>query len=186
MWNGEVLGYYEGRGYTIRKAIDHWHNSSLEKGVVFRDVCSGPHCSGACPEVIALSPRDETRSWSTGARAAVAAVVLLVAVTCLVMKVCPLCKLHVKLFCFCNCKLWLICAVVSQHWNHLHYYSVFGYTDVLLCVGKTARSQAADVPGTDHVAERRRDASCPETETRGIDVAAMVCGFHVILLSFVC
>ena len=85
VWNREILGYYNGTGHTIRSAIDLWYNHS-EESLVFRDVCSGPHCSNACPEQIALSENEEN-NWSLGVKIVIAAVVLLIGVTCLVMKV---------------------------------------------------------------------------------------------------
>ena len=87
MWNSKIQSYYNGKKYNIRSAIDYWYNSDPEKGVSFRDMCSGPHCSDACPEEIILAPNEEKGTWSTGIRIAIAASVILIAVTCLIMKV---------------------------------------------------------------------------------------------------
>ena len=88
VWNSEVRGYLDGQRYTIRGAIDYWYNSEGRKeGVAFRDVCSGPHCSRACPEMIVLAQGVESEAWSLAVRATIAAVVLLIAVTSLVLKV---------------------------------------------------------------------------------------------------
>ncbi|CAI8009436.1 ABC transporter G family member 8 [Geodia barretti] len=85
VWGREILGYYNGKGHTIRSAIDLWYNHS-EESLVFRDVCSGPHCSNTCPEKIALSRKEEAENWSPGVEIAIAAVVLLIGVICLIMK----------------------------------------------------------------------------------------------------
>ena len=86
VWGREILGCYNGKGHTIRSAIDLWYNHS-EESLVFRDVCSGPHCSNTCPEKIALSRKEEAENWSPGVEIAIAAVVLLIGVICLIMKV---------------------------------------------------------------------------------------------------
>ena len=101
VWSREILGYYNGTGHTIRSAIDLWYNHS-EESLVFRDVCSGPHCSNACPEQIALSKTEEAKTWATGARIAIAAVVLLIGVTCLILKVLQALP-HTLFFCNINC-----------------------------------------------------------------------------------
>ena len=89
MWNDQVLAYYDNTGYTIRDAIDYWYLnvSETEEGVVFRDVCSGPHCSNVCPEEIILQTESAAEDWSGAARIAIAAVVLTIAVVCLLLKV---------------------------------------------------------------------------------------------------
>ena len=89
MWQSDVRAYYGGKQYTIRDAIDYWHNQSdyIGEGVAFREACSGPHCSSSCPEEVLLAPPEETEKWSLGARAAIACVVLLIAVCCLLLKV---------------------------------------------------------------------------------------------------
>ena len=89
MWSDEVLAYYEGQGYTIRDAIDYWYRnvSNTEEGVVFRDVCSGPHCSNACPEEIILETESAAEDWSAAARIVIAVIVLAIAVFCLLLKV---------------------------------------------------------------------------------------------------
>ena len=61
--------------------------SGTEESVVFRDVCSGPHCSNVCPEVITLHTDDAGVVWSKSTRICIACVVLLIAVICLLMKV---------------------------------------------------------------------------------------------------
>ena len=88
VWNREILAYYNGTGHTIRSAIDLWYNLLSGESVVFRDVCSGPHCSGTCPEQISLSERKNNTS-SVGVKITIAVVVLLIAATCLIMKVYP-------------------------------------------------------------------------------------------------
>ena len=89
MWNDKELAYYDGRGYTIRDAIDFWYKnlSDTEEGVVFRDLCSGPHCSNTCPEKIILETESAAEEWSVAARISIAAVVLTIAVVCLLLKV---------------------------------------------------------------------------------------------------
>ena len=89
VWSDKVLAYYDGQGYTIRDAINYWYwnVSGTEESVVFRDVCSGPHCSNVCPEVISLVADNTGNMWSGGARIAIAVIVLLISVICLVMKV---------------------------------------------------------------------------------------------------
>ena len=54
---------------------------------MFRDECSGPHCSNVCPEEISLETSSGAVVWSKAARIAIAVIVLLVAVVCLIMKV---------------------------------------------------------------------------------------------------
>ena len=89
MWSDEVLAYYEGQGYTIRDAIDYWYwnVSDTEEGVVFRDECSGPHCSNVCPEEIILETESAAEDWSAAARIVIAVIVLAIAVFCLLLKV---------------------------------------------------------------------------------------------------
>ena len=89
MWNGPLLGYYDGEGYTIRDAIHYWYWNVSDKreGVAFRDQCSTPHCSNSCPEEIALTSLTDAETWSVGARVTIAILVLLIAITCLIMKV---------------------------------------------------------------------------------------------------
>ena len=96
MWSDQALAYYDDQGYTIRDAINYWYLnvSDTEESVVFRDVCSGPHCSNVCPEVIILVPDNTGNIWSGGARIAIAVIVLLIAVICLVMKVSTLLIVH--------------------------------------------------------------------------------------------
>ena len=88
IWSRDVLAYYEGQGYTIRDAIHYWYwnISDTDEGVAFRDVCTGPHCSNACPEEILLSA-EIAETWSEGARIAIAVIVLTIAVICLLLKV---------------------------------------------------------------------------------------------------
>ena len=89
VWNGPLLGYHQGQGYTIRRAIGHWYEniSDTEEEVAFRDACSGLHCSRTCPEQILLESNSQKDAWSVGVRIGVAAAVLLIAVSSLVMKV---------------------------------------------------------------------------------------------------
>ena len=89
VWNGPLLGYHEGQGYTISRAIGYWYEnvSDTEEGVVFRDVCSGVHCSKTCPEQIVLETKSREEAWSVGVRIAIAAAVLLIAAISLMMKV---------------------------------------------------------------------------------------------------
>ena len=54
---------------------------------MFRDECSGPHCSNVCPEEISLETSSGAVVWSGAARIAIAVIVLLIAAICLVMKV---------------------------------------------------------------------------------------------------
>ena len=61
--------------------------SDTEESVVFRDVCSGPHCSNVCPEVIILVSDNSGNMWSRGSRITIAVIVLIISVTCLVIKV---------------------------------------------------------------------------------------------------
>ena len=111
VWGREILGYYNGKGHTIRSAIDLWYNHS-EESLVFRDACSGPHCSNTCPEQIALSQKEEAENWSSGVKIAIAAVVLLIGVICLIMKVLYSVTFlfasltsHFAILLICNCKL---------------------------------------------------------------------------------
>ena len=89
VWSDQVLAYYDGQGYTIRDAINYWYwnVSDTEESVVFRDVCSGPHCSNICPEVITLEADNAEDVWSGAARIAIAVVVLFISIVCLIMKV---------------------------------------------------------------------------------------------------
>ena len=56
--------------------------------MAFRDVCSGPHCSSTCPEELILEGESVAADWSTGAKIAIAVIVLTIAVICVLMKVC--------------------------------------------------------------------------------------------------
>ena len=89
IWSDKSLAYYNGVDYTIRDAIDYWYwnVSETEEGVVFRDVCSGPHCSNVCPEEIILQTESAVEDWSGASRIAIAAVVLTIAVVCMLLKV---------------------------------------------------------------------------------------------------
>ena len=89
IWSDKSLAYYNNTGYTIRDAIDYWYLnvSETEEGVVFRDVCSGPHCSNVCPEEIILQTESAAEDWSGAARIAIAAVVLSIAVVSMLLKV---------------------------------------------------------------------------------------------------
>ena len=89
IWSDQVLAYYNGEGYTIRDAINYWYwnVSGTEEGVAFRDQCSGPHCSNVCPEKISLQTDNPAEAWPRGAKIAIIAIVLLIAVVCLMMKV---------------------------------------------------------------------------------------------------
>jgi hypothetical protein len=89
VWNGPLLGYHEGQGYTPSRAIRYWYEnvSGTEERVTFRDLCSGPHCSKVCPEQIVLEAESKAEAWSVGVRITVAATVLLVAAVSLMMKV---------------------------------------------------------------------------------------------------
>ena len=89
VWNGPLIGYHGGLGYTISKAIGHWYEniSDTEERVAFRDACSGVHCSKACPEQILLDSNSKEDVWSPSVRIGVAVAVLLIAVSSLVMKV---------------------------------------------------------------------------------------------------
>ena len=89
VWSDQTLAYYDDQGYTIRDAINYWYLnvSDTEESVVFRDVCSGPHCSNVCPEVITLHTDDTGEVWSTSTRLVITCAVLLIAVICLLMKV---------------------------------------------------------------------------------------------------
>lgn len=89
VWNGPLLGYHGSESYTISRAIRLWYEniSKTEEGVGFREACTGVHCSRACPEQILLELNSRVDVWSVGVRIAVAAGVLLIAVSSLVMKV---------------------------------------------------------------------------------------------------
>ena len=89
IWSDQDLAYYEGEGYTIRDAINYWYwnVSNTNEAVVFRDECSGPHCSNVCPEEISLETTNGAVVWSGAARIAIAAIVLLITAVCLLMKV---------------------------------------------------------------------------------------------------
>lgn len=89
MWNGPLLGYHKGTGYSIIRAIGHWYQnvSNSDEGVVFRDTCSGIHCSKVCPEMIVVETESKLEEWSVGARIAVSIAILLIAVVSLTMKV---------------------------------------------------------------------------------------------------
>ena len=54
--------------------------------MAFRDVCSGPQCNNECPEELILEG-ESTQAWSGGAKIAIAVIVLIIAVVCLLMKV---------------------------------------------------------------------------------------------------
>ena len=54
---------------------------------MFRDECSGPHCSNVCPEEISLETSSGAVVWSGAARIAIAAIVVLISIVCLVTKV---------------------------------------------------------------------------------------------------
>ena len=96
VWSSQNLAYYERRGYTIRDAIDYWYwnVSDTDKGIAFRDVCSGPRCNDGCPEELTLEG-DRAVVWSAGAKIAIAALVMAIATLCLLLKVyTPLCVRH--------------------------------------------------------------------------------------------
>ena len=88
VWSNRNLAYYKGQGYTIRDAIDYWYwnVSDTDEGVAFRDVCSGPRCNDGCPEELILEG-ERAEVWSAGAKIAIAALVMAIAITCLFMKV---------------------------------------------------------------------------------------------------
>ena len=127
VWNGPLLGYYDGEGYTIRDAINYWYLNVSDRGVgvAFRDQCSGPHCSNSCPEEIVLVPQREADTWSVGARVIIAMMVLLIAVICLTMKVGTPSLASVSNADSCTC----IC-----------------YTALLLYLGKATLSQTKEIP----------------------------------------
>ena len=87
VWNSKLLSYYNDKQYNIRDAIDYWYNLDSDESVSFREKCSGPQCSGSCPEKIALIAQGEAQTWSTSVRVALTACVVLIEVTCLIMKV---------------------------------------------------------------------------------------------------
>ena len=89
VWNDHNLAYFEGRGYTIRDAINYWyHNGSeIDGGVVFRDQCYGPHCNDECPDEVILQEQ-EAKKWFTAVKIGIAAFVVAIAVICLLLKVC--------------------------------------------------------------------------------------------------
>ena len=88
VWNGHNLAYFEGRGYTIREAINYWyHNGSeVDGGVVFRDQCYGPRCNDECPEELILQEQ-EAKNWSTSVKIGIAVLVVAIAAICLLLKV---------------------------------------------------------------------------------------------------
>ena len=88
MWNGPLLGYYDGEGYTIRDAIHYWYwnVSDNREGVAFRDECSGPQCSNSCPEEIVLMSL-QAQPWSTPVITVIIIAVLFIAAVCFVLKV---------------------------------------------------------------------------------------------------
>ena len=105
MWSDQDLAYYEGEGYTIRDAINYWYwnVSNTNETVVFRDECSGPHCSNVCPEEISLETGSGAVVWSGATRMAIATTVLLISIICLVMKVSFHCRYYwVGIFIPCN------------------------------------------------------------------------------------
>ena len=65
----------------------YWNVSDTEEGVVFRDVCSGPHCSNACPEEIILETESAAEDWSGAAKIVIAVIVLAIVVFSLLLKV---------------------------------------------------------------------------------------------------
>ena len=88
IWNDHNLAYFEGRGYTIREAINYWyHNGSeIDGGVVFRDQCYVPRCNDGCPEKLTvLGLRGDV--WSSSARFMVAAFVVTIAIMSVLLKV---------------------------------------------------------------------------------------------------
>ena len=89
VWSDQVLAYYDGQGYTIRDAITYWYLnvSDTEESVVFRDVCSSPHCRNVCPEIFSLQTGSTGDVWSITARVTIAVIVNLISVVCLIMKV---------------------------------------------------------------------------------------------------
>ena len=90
MWAGPQLAYFEGRGYTIRDAINYWYNningSERDGGMVFRDQCYGPRCNDGCPEQLVLQEQG-AKDWSAGVRIMIAVLVVAIAVICLLLKV---------------------------------------------------------------------------------------------------
>ena len=89
VWNGPLVGYHETQSYTISRAIRFWYEniSNGEESVTFRDKCSGLHCSKSCPEQIVLEVEERENAWPMGVKIGVVAVVLFIAVMCLLMKV---------------------------------------------------------------------------------------------------
>ena len=74
----------------MRDAISYWYWNVSDSGnvVVFRDACSGPHCSNSCPEQISLQAGSSALdAWSKEGRAIVAAIILLISIVSVMMKV---------------------------------------------------------------------------------------------------
>ena len=60
--------------------------SDTEEGIVFRDVCSGPHCNDDCPEEILLDLQN-AEVWPLGTKIVISLIVVGIAVICLLGKV---------------------------------------------------------------------------------------------------
>ena len=88
VWGDNNLTYYEGRGYTIREALNFWYENryNIEGSMVFRDICYGPRCNDGCPEELVLQEQG-AKDWSTGVRIMIAIFVVAIAVICILLKV---------------------------------------------------------------------------------------------------
>ena len=85
VWGDNRLAYYEGRGYTIRKALDVWYENR-SRSLVFRDLCYGPRCNDGCPEELVLQDQG-AKDWSTGVKIMIAFFVVAISVICILLKV---------------------------------------------------------------------------------------------------
>ena len=88
VWGDNNLTYYEGRGRTIREALNFWYENryNMEVGMVFRDICYGPRCNDGCPEELVLQEQGP-KDWSTGVRIIIAIFVVAIAIICILLKV---------------------------------------------------------------------------------------------------
>ena len=87
VWAGHIFAYHDGKGYTIRDALNYWYQNKSKDGVSFRDLCSGPRCNDGCPEELILQD-SEGDVWPAGMRITIATIVMATAVISVLVKVC--------------------------------------------------------------------------------------------------
>ena len=85
VWNSTNLAYSNGVNYTIMDAIDIWYQNG-SSGMNFRDLCTTPHCNTQCPEQFIFNSL-QPDEWPMVARLSLAAVVVTIAVGCILLKV---------------------------------------------------------------------------------------------------